>query len=222
MREQDINARSLSKEKFDQLAKNLAKRQGFEGDIPYVAKTEKGLEIVSGHHRVRAARKAELYKIPVVIDLKPMTRQEIISKQLAHNALEGEDNDQFLARLYSQISDAELKLATGLDPTALDVKLDSIGIPDMDVGFEWHRVGLLFLPYQLEDFSHVLETLQPDAKLQLVCDLKHWAKFKQAAEAIMTTQNIKSVGMAVARMSEIVLDKLKNESPPNAEMATQK
>jgi len=55
LREQDINARSQPKAMFDRLAATIRRDKRLEA-LPLVAATENGLEIVSGHHRVRASR----------------------------------------------------------------------------------------------------------------------------------------------------------------------
>src|SRR6059036_2769174 len=57
LREQDVNARSMPKAMFERLAQTIARDKRLES-LPLCAKTESGLEIVSGHHRVRAATAA--------------------------------------------------------------------------------------------------------------------------------------------------------------------
>jgi hypothetical protein len=201
----------MSKERFEQLSKNIKGRKALES-VPYcVVSEDRGIEIISGHHRTRAARAAGIKEMPVLIDLNKMTRAEIVAKQLAHNALEGVDNQQILAELYSTISDAELKLASGIDPSIAALELEAVKIPDIEVGFEWHKIALVFLPFQLENFEHVISSLTDEEKI-LIADLKHWEQFKAALMQVMQKENIKSIGQVVARMSEIVLAKLKEDA----------
>ena len=54
LREQDINARIMDDAKFNQLVANIEKRGTLE-QLPYCVLTDRGVEIVSGHHRTRAA-----------------------------------------------------------------------------------------------------------------------------------------------------------------------
>lgn len=91
LREQDINARVMDDAKFNQLVANIEKRGTLE-QLPYCVLTDRGVEIVSGHHRTRAARAAGLDHINVLLDRTELTRSSIAAKQLAHNAIEGTDD----------------------------------------------------------------------------------------------------------------------------------
>src|SRR6266702_1360750 len=57
LREQDVNARSMPKAMFERLAQTIGRDKRLES-LPLCARTEKGLEIISGHHRTRAATAA--------------------------------------------------------------------------------------------------------------------------------------------------------------------
>ena len=57
LREQDINARVMDDAKFNQPAANIEKRGTLE-QLPCCVLTDRGVEIVSGRHRARAARAA--------------------------------------------------------------------------------------------------------------------------------------------------------------------
>ena len=117
LREQDVNARSMPKAMFERLAQTIARDKRLES-LPLCAKTERGLEIISGHHRVRAATAAGISEMFVLVDVTGLTRSQIAAKQLAHNAIEGQDNEQLLAEIYRQIEDAESKLEAFIDAEA--------------------------------------------------------------------------------------------------------
>ena len=59
LREQDVNAQQMSSRDFDRLTENIRIRGQVES-LPYCHQPngEGTIEIISGHHRVRAARKA--------------------------------------------------------------------------------------------------------------------------------------------------------------------
>src|SRR5438094_10157750 len=126
LREQYVNARSMPKAMFERLAQDIARDKRLES-LPLCAKTERGLEIISGHHRVRAATAASLSEMFVLVDVTGLSRSQIAAKQLAHNAIEGEDNEQLLAESYRQIEDAEAKLEAFVEQT-LDVVLPKVKI----------------------------------------------------------------------------------------------
>jgi hypothetical protein len=89
------------------------------------------LEIISGHHRTRAATAAGLSELFVLVDVTGLTRSQIAAKQLAHNAIEGQDNEQLLAEIYRQIEDAESKLEAFVDQK-LDVEVPQVKIEGLD------------------------------------------------------------------------------------------
>ena len=109
LREQGTNARSMPKAMFERLSQTIGRDKRLES-LPLCARTEKGLEIVSGHHRTRAATAVGLSELFTLVDVTGLTRSQIAAKQLAHNAIEGQDNHQLLAEIYRQIEDAESKL----------------------------------------------------------------------------------------------------------------
>jgi hypothetical protein len=83
LREQDVNARSMPKAMFERLAQTIARDKRLES-LPLCAKTERGLEIISGHHRVRAATAVGISEMFVLVDVTGLTRNQIAGKQLAH------------------------------------------------------------------------------------------------------------------------------------------
>ncbi len=62
VKEQDINARIMKNEMQDQLTANIKKRGQLES-LPLFVLGDGKLEIISGHHRVKSARAAEMKEI---------------------------------------------------------------------------------------------------------------------------------------------------------------
>lgn len=86
LREQDVNARSMSTAMFERLSQTIARDKRLES-LPLCARTERGLEIISGHHRVRPATAAGLSELFSIVDATGFTRSELAAKQLAHNSI---------------------------------------------------------------------------------------------------------------------------------------
>jgi hypothetical protein len=101
--EQDLNARAQPKEMFERLTATIGKDGRLEA-LPFLAQTQRGLEIVSGHHRVRAARAADVTDIYGVVDVTNLTRDQIAAKQLAHNAISGYDDTQIISTRHPRSS----------------------------------------------------------------------------------------------------------------------
>src|SRR5438094_1885594 len=143
LREQYVNARSMPKAMFERLSQTIGRDKRLES-LPLCAKTERGLELISGHHRTRAATAAGLTEMFTLVDVTGLSRSQIAAKQLAHNAIEGTDNEQLLAEIYQQIEDAEAKLEAFIDQN-LDIPLPKVKIDGLDVDIDFKTVLLIFL-----------------------------------------------------------------------------
>jgi hypothetical protein len=207
IREQDINARVMSNEKFDRLAENI-KKDGVLESLPlcHLKANEAGNReffLISGHHRTRAARKAGVLNIHVLVYEREMSRDEVISKQLSHNSLNGYDDKETLGVLYNEIKDLTFKIATGISD--LDITIDSKGvqIDDIKVELNYEMLNILFLPKQMEYLEKIFALIEPEATVYLA-DKADFDKFAEQARTIAKRDNIINMSAIVARMLEIV------------------
>jgi hypothetical protein len=114
LREQDKNARYMTKEMMERLTATVRRDQRLES-LPFCAETKRGVEIVSGHHRVRAATAAGQTNVWCIVDTTGLTPDQIKAKQLAHNSIAGIDDEAVLAQIYGEIADSESRLEAFLD-----------------------------------------------------------------------------------------------------------
>lgn len=199
---QEKNAHYFEPEKFQRLVDNI-KADGKLSSIPLVYPEGEKFRIISGHHRIDAAKQAKIDWILVFID-RPKSKDEIISKQLSHNALVGKDDKAILAELFNEIKDIEQKLATGLDSEIEKISYTSL---NFKLG-TFKQFVLLFPPNDLERFEEVMaelkETFYPPSKAEVtIVDLAIFDKFAESLRAIKKTQNIKSNAVAFNKMVEI-------------------
>ena len=206
LREQDINPRILPNTAMRQLIKNIGNR-GMLESLPYCVQTEKGDEITSGHHRIRAARAAGLTKIWILLDTSGLSRDEIKAKQIAHNTISGFDDPELLAELYNSINSAEARLEAYIDEEALRAQLDTthINIGDIETDINFRMATFLFLPHQLDKFEEVISIIDPDAELVAISELSYFEKFKETLTKTREHEDIRSVGMILSKMCDIVL-----------------
>lgn len=102
LKEQDLNARAMPGPMFQRLAETIKRDSRLES-LPFCALTSKGIEIVSGHHRVRASRAAGIRDIWAIVDITGLSTSQIKAKQLAHNSISGVDDPAMLAQILAQI-----------------------------------------------------------------------------------------------------------------------
>jgi len=213
IREQNVNARVMSNEKFDRLAENI-KKDGTLESLPlcYLNKNKAGNEefhLISGHHRTRAARKAGVLNIYALVYEKNLTRDEIVSKQLSHNSLSGYDDREVLGILYNEISDLNFKIASGI--TEFEIQLDNKGvqIDDIKVDLDYELINILFLPKQNEYLEEILGMIEEEAKVY-IADKADFENFAKQAREIAKRDNIINVSAILVRVLEIVKEYHKN------------
>lgn len=204
LREQDLNARVMDDAKFDQLVENIHRRGTLE-QLPYCALTDRGIEIVSGHHRVRAARKAGLDEVAILLDRSGLSRSAIAAKQLAHNSIEGVDDQDVLRQIASTITDVDDMLETALgDDFFSKVTAEAAKMPAPKVTFDWKTVQFTFLPSQVEDLDRLVEQT-PSADWEGIAPLPLFDEFADALRRTQRFEDVKSVGTAVHTMVKMAL-----------------
>ena len=150
---------------FERLQATIA-RDGRLESLPLLAQTDRGLEVVSGHHRVRAARAVGQDTIYALVDVSGLTRSQIAAKQLAHNTIAGTDDETILAQIFASINDVDARLETFINPEDLKLpEVDPTRLPRIDLDFEFRTVLLTFLPRQHERFAHAVQALSDQTPL---------------------------------------------------------
>ncbi len=204
--EQSLNARTMPRDMFRQLTANIGARHAMVESLPFCAETKNGIEIVSGHHRVRGARAAGITEIYVLLDTSGLTESQIKSKQLSHNAIAGADNPQILKELFEQIEDAEARIQAFIDPKALNIPAPaSIEIGDLNTEVAFRHVSFVFLDHQLEKWDEAIALISTDTSFVGAADLQHFEKFKKTVQKVREIDDVRAVGMILSKMCDIVL-----------------
>ena len=160
LREQDVNARIMRDQMQDQLTANIAKRGQLES-LPYVALIKNELKIISGHHRIKSARAAGIKEIFYILDVSGLSRSQEASKQLAHNAINGFDDQSTLKEIAKMISDVDDMLESYIGKDVLaepSAEFDKLMSPS--VQFDFKTIVFAFLPYQLANLELLVKHLE--------------------------------------------------------------
>ena len=207
LREQDVNGRILPAGDHNTLVNNIRKRGKLES-VPYCAWTQGRVEIVSGHHRIRAAREAGLSDTLVLVDESGLSRSEIVAKQLAHNRLQGVDDPETIKQLFAMLKTADDILASGLAGDVLEVPtvdLEPGLTPQLDM--DMRVVTLTFLPHQLAALMQLI-ALIPPSELVGVASVDQYELFMAAVVKYGRLKNIRNVGTALSQLVELALHEI--------------
>lgn len=209
VREQDLNAQSMPHAMFEQLTQNI-KDAGTPESVPLLAKTERGIEIVSGHHRIRASRAAEIKMfLGLVYDDLPQSR--IFSKQLAHNSIHGTSDPELVRRIWEQIDDVKARFESFIDPRSFEgLKPVSFTPVDVDMVTASKQVLIVFLPTQKLDFDVALETILPKTEVDAVylAHRDNFDAFKAALQRVRSDLDIVNAATALVEMGRLALERL--------------
>jgi hypothetical protein len=175
------NARFMRVEQYKRLVENI-RRDGCLTSVPFAIRhagstpsagsgqagspQDDRYTILSGNHRVKAAKDAGLTEVTILYTDRELTHAQQVAIQLSHNAIAGQDDLAILRELYDEINDVALKEYSGLD----DVLLGKLNPPDLDPlsekGLEYRIVSIAFLPEEVERaeklFAKIMEQVDGD------------------------------------------------------------
>ena len=209
--EQDKNARTMAPETYERLVANIQERGELESlPLCHISTENEKPYIISGHHRIRAARSAGLKAIPVLMDTSGLTHSQVVAKQLSHNSIQGIDDRQILAELYQEMKTVEDMLASHIDPKALELADDfkSISIEDIRVDFTGRTVVFAFLPSEIDRFKELADQVPKDTELVGTSTEEFHKTFIQTLNRVGVECEIRNVGAMISKMTDLVSEYL--------------
>jgi hypothetical protein len=212
LREQSVNPQVLEPKKFERLTENVRGR-GMLESLPYtwLGPEADQIQIVSGHHRVRAARAAGQAKVHVLVDRQLLTRSQVVARQIAHNELHGEPDIESLRELAAEMTSVDDMLGSGLDEDFFSnlPATDTVQFFQPQANFDWRTVNLTFLPHQFERFQEIIDHLDGTVNLVGVGAVEGFEEFAKVVANYARIEDIKSVGTTLARLVQMALDEIK-------------
>lgn len=220
LREQDVNAHTMPPAKFERLVENIRTR-GAPESLPYCvqADPDQPIEIVSGHHRVRASHAAGLTELAILLDTSKMPRSAVIAKQLAHNALVGSDDPDLIHQLLAEIDDPDHRLATGLSADVLEgqaaVDVAAMFAPRID--FDYRTVSFAFLPHQQAELERLIELLEGRQDLVVVAPIEQYDELLKVAARYARLKAVRSGATAITLMVRLALAEIEEAEAEEAQ-----
>lgn len=209
VKEQDINARIMKKEMQDQLTANIKKRGQLES-LPLLVKNGETIEIISGHHRIKSARAAGLKEIIAIIDVSGLSRSKIASKQLAHNAISGFDDESTLREICKMLDDVDDMLESFIGKDIMEEPLEQYDkLLSPAVQFDFKNITFSFLPHQVKDMDALVKNLEHNApEIIGVAPYEQCKSFIESLSKYQKFSDIRNVGAAIHSMIQAVNEKM--------------
>ena len=209
VKEQDINARIMKNEMQDQLTANIKKRGQLES-LPFLVMNDGKIEIISGHHRIKSARAAGLKEIVAIMDVSGLNRSQIASKQLAHNAIAGFDDESVLREICKMIDDVDDMLESYIGKDIMEEPLEQYEkLISPAVHFDFKNITFTFLPHQVKDMDALLrniETASPE--IVGVAAYEQCKAFVETLSKYQKFTDIRNMGAAIHSMIQAANEKM--------------
>jgi hypothetical protein len=200
----DKNPHYMTAAKYNRLVDNL-KRDKVLTSTPLIYRGE----ILSGHHRVRAAIEAGIIQGFCIDILTELTEERKTSIQLSHNALVGDDDPSGLKELYEDLPLDE-KLYSGLtDDIFKDEPVDIASLGAVAPRYE--EVKLRCLPDEREVFHSLVKEVE-NAKVKPLTFVAHLSTFNELFDAIVGVKqqlNVHNTAMALKLVAKLATERLR-------------
>lgn len=206
-----VNARYMPPEMMRNLVENVKADKRLES-LPLCTPDPKKAgkyRTISGNHRIDAAKTAKLEVILILV-IEVATEQEIIKRQLSHNALTGRDNEVVLAELYASLDKLDDKYYAGLQ--------DIIeGINPVSLSFRAGlsaEMSLIFMPEDIELTDQVLKQLNSEIKTSGAGPVAHvlaktcYDEYTTALKKLKRLENIKNNAAAFMQLVKYAKERI--------------
>jgi len=204
------NARYMKAEQFQALVENV-KKDGNLSSLPLCYREKDGkLRVLSGNHRVMAARQAGVEQVLVMVVGEEKDADERLAIQLSHNAIAGQDDSVILKELWESIKDVQARMYAGLDSDTLKA-LQGIQFSAItEQRLRYKLASFLFLPEELEDLDQLLKETAAafagdavylahlhtyDAFFELIVRIKKRCQIKNSAAAFLKLMELARIGL---------------------------
>jgi hypothetical protein len=197
----------MTPQEFSQLVANI-KGDGKLLGLPVVYRGE----VLSGNHRVRAAIKAGIEEADVLDVLTELSEERKLAIQLSQNAINGKDDPNILAQLYTSMKSLEWKQYSGVTDDAFkctDEKLAALGITRP----KYEELTIVFLPEEKAAFVELLARLEAAKKPKdiLVGNLDTFDALFDAIIRVKQEKKVINNAMALRMLAELAVRALDAE-----------
>lgn len=196
--ESDVNAQVMSDSDFKRLVKNIKKDGTLTSAVLVMRQSDSDkFMCISGHHRIRAAIKADLKTIPALIidEVCESTRTRL---QLTHNDIHGNPDLGIVSILQKRLNSNDIELVDVTNADALNV--ENIEIGDLCT---FQYVSICMKPESYEEFMDLLGSHDVDEEAKFIIDAKDYKDLKDAL-TLAFKSGFKTPGKAFRKFMEIV------------------
>lgn len=187
------NSNFMDKKNFDLLVENIKKDDTLTSLPLCIYDFEKdGIVVISGNHRVKACMKIGMEKIPVLIFLKDISKDDALRLQLGHNAIHGKDDIEILKEILKEFGDVENIKYTGVDEEYFDALPEMENIKLASVDMELKEITFIFGEEYIECLKNAVEKVEEGAEYVAIVS-KKYPDFLKMKNDFLSKYNAKNI-----------------------------
>ena len=198
IRESDINPQVIGEKEFGRLVKTLKRDGTLTSTTLLFEEAPDKYRCVSGHHRIKAARKANINQIPAII-IRDVDESTLTRLQLQHNDIHGEPDKDLVLQLQQFIEGEERELVNFIGDDFI-IKED---VFDTKIVL-YEYVIFCLLPESKEEFKQIIDeiSIETNTENYLIEKEDYQALKVYLTEAFRA--GFKTPGKALRRMLDVV------------------
>lgn len=207
------NPRYMKRDMFRRLVENIRHDKALQS-VPFCIKNGDRFKVVSGNHRIKAAKEAGVEQIIVMIPDREITKDREKAIALSHNAIDGEDDPLLLKKMYEEIEELDEKLYAGIDMDKIKQILGKVELDNFSgIRIDYVPVNLLFLPEEIGLIESVLEDVEQMfwRDETFVLKMKDYEKFLKIISQTAKRLKLKNNSAILMWLVEYAWEKLSEE-----------
>jgi len=211
----ETNANFMTQEVFNQLVENIKRDGQLTSTIFCIPKVEGEYGkyiVISGNHRLQAAKMAGLSAVPIMLGHE-LTEDQILGIQISHNELHGEDDVEVLKQLLDRINSVDYKTYTGVDESKF-AELDKFEYDIVQPTNDIVTMNFTFVDSDLSTFEEIIDEIEVNGDIEntVLMPKEVYEKFQKTISKVQTQFNFKAYGLSVIKMMELARKQLDYES----------
>lgn len=200
----------MKPEEYKKLISNI-KKDGKLTSVPFCYyNDENEIEVLSGNHRVMASIDVGLNEIEVMLCKDKLSKDKALAIQLSHNSIVGQDDEELLKKLYTELESLEFKEYSGLTDDFVNFCKQTekeFKIPNL----QYQAINLLFLPEEISDIKNCLDSVGDMLNsYSIVAKLKDYGNYLETSTLISKCLNIKNPSTTFLAILELAKQNINN------------
>lgn len=197
--ESPINAQQMAEKDFNRLVKNLKKDKVLTSSVLLMEQSGANkLMCISGHHRIKAAKKAGIHEAPAII-INEVDESTRIRLQLTHNDIHGDPDDGILQILREKLNSIDLDLVEQFESKE-PKKIEDYELEDIE---EFQYVSICLKPKSHEELKQIICSHSVEAEEKMLIEAEDYEEMKKALTMAFKA-GFKTPGQAFRKFIDII------------------